>query len=191
MKRIVGMMIVVGMLFATNAFCEGIDLSGMSAAELAELQSRIQEEINSRPEDHEVLIAQALEVLKAGWKEEYDKNATSGVTFRLDIRGVRVIRIKDELNETAQKIFGDTKYVIEFLFYDDIYSDVNGFSGHKVGYYDYSGQMDSVLVDRQNNMTLSSHPIRNYSGRTYEMDYSSFIEEVTDYRDQYNQIIEF
>ena len=191
MKRFFCFLMILSLFIGTTALGEDIDLSELTPAQLAELQIRIQEEMDSRPEDHALLIAQALEVLKAGWKKTYDQQAKSGITFYLDIRGVRVIKLKDNLNEKAEKVFGSTKYIVDFLFYDDTYSCYSSFSGHNVGYLDLTAQKSCVLIDKQNNMTLSQNTIQSYFKMTYESDYSTFIEEVTDYRDQYNQIIAF
>lgn len=197
MKKLFLVLTLLCMLFAfcacSNSGSSGgeIDLTKMSDEQLANLQSQVQQEISSRPDDHAVMINQALDVLKARWKEEYDQCGKPGVTFRLDVRGVRVIRMKDNMDEKAAGTFGNIKYLIEFLFYDDYYSDRLGYSGHNVGYYDYSGAQNSVIVDRDGNMSISSNLIRIYVGKTYEQDYSGFIESVTDYRDQYNQVIEF
>ena len=191
MKRFISILILISLLCCSFALGEGIDLSQMTPEQLTELQARVQEEIDSRPEDHTLMIAGALEMLKAGWKEEYDKYGEPGMTFKLDIRGVRVIRLKDDLDEKTAGRLQNAKYIVDFLFYDDLYSDVMGFSGHKVGYYDYSGQKNNVVMDRDGHVFLAAHLLETYRSFTYETDYSSIVEEVTDYRDQYNQIIEF
>ncbi len=191
MKRFVSLMAVLCMLCGAGALGEGIDLSGMTDTELEELQVRIREELNSRPDEHGQMIAEALEVLKAGWKKEYDEHAVPGTACILDIRGVRVVELKKELEEQESKVFGDTRYIVEFLFYDDFRSAFSGFSGHNAGYTDMSLLNDSVLVDGQNNMTLATGLIRRYALKAAETDYSSFIEKVTDYRDRYNRMIEF
>ncbi len=191
MKKLFCMMVVLSLLSGTAALSEGIDLSGMTTEELTELQVRIREEINSRPHDYDKLIEEALEVLKAGWKTCYEEYAVPGQTYALDIRSVRVIRLKEGLGDAERKVFGDTRYVVEFLFYDDYFSNPAGCSGHQVGYMDYSCQNDCVLVDSQGGMMLTSHIFSTYRGRTYNIDLSPFVEEVTDYCDQYNQVIEF
>ena len=95
MKKLFLVLTLLCMLFAfcacSNSGSSGgeIDLTKMSAEQLASLQSRVQQEISNRPDDHSVMINQALDVLKARWKEEYDQCGKPGLTFRLDIRGVR------------------------------------------------------------------------------------------------------
>ena len=113
------------------------------------------------------------------------------MTFILDIRGVRVIKIKDDLDEETASRLQNARYIVDFLFYDDYLSASCSISGHNVGCHDLSMQKNDVIIDRDGNMSLTSHVIEVYRARTYQTDYSPIIESVTDYRDQYNQIIEF
>lgn len=193
MKRLIVLFILICVLFSTYALSEEIDLSQMTPEELAELQSRIQAEIDSRPEDYTLLVTQALGVLKSYWEEEYGRCSSPGVTYLLDIRGVRIIKLKKDLAERESNLFGDVEYIIEFLYYNDYYSSsIFGNSGHNVGYLDiFTPTSEAVMVHYDGSMKLQVHPIQMYMSRYKELDYSLFIEEVVDLRDQYNQIIQF
>ena len=193
MKRILILFLGLMLLLTGCAFGEEPDLSGMSLEELLELQSRIRAEMGSRQEDYDALITRALSMLKAAWQEELARYDNPGKAYYVDIRGVRVIRIKEDLPERETEVFGGIKYLIEFLYYDDYMSCPAGFtSGHNVGYLDYSGAFaNTFAVDDEGNMVPKPSLIRSYASRTYEADYSLFIEEVIDFRDQYNQVIEF
>ena len=106
------------------------------------------------------------------------------------LHGGTASRVREELAEKEAKYFGDISCVIEFLLYDDMLSSSG--PGHNAGYHDVSLQNYSVVVYRSGLVSTSkSSPITLYRSRTYESDYSSFIEEVVDYRDQYNQVFTF
>ena len=193
MKRLIVLLLGLILLLPACSLGEELDLSEMTPEQLADLQSRIQAELNSRPGDYDVIITQALAVLKDGWKEEFAKYSQPGITYYVDIRGVRVVRIKDNLEGKASEPFGNLKYLVEFLLYDDYFSSGSSLkSGHNVGYLDLSGVNCVVTVDLDDNMALTmTNPLRIYSSRTFNYDYSAIIEEVIDLHDRYNQLIEF
>lgn len=190
-KSIFLMLLAACLLLPAFSSGEDMDLSAMTPGQLRDLQSRIANELVTRPEEYDGLVADAFEVLKAGWQEEYEKYAVPGMTYSLDIRGVRVIRIKDSLEQREAAYFGDVQYVVEFLFYDDYYCCPSGLAGSNAGYLAYSGFRYSVVVDRKGQMSLAMDPFRLYSTRTYTFDFSLFIDEVTDYGTKYNRMIEF
>ena len=136
------------------------------------------------------LIDMALVTLRSAWQKEYSNSKWYPAgEYIVDIRGTRLIRIKDQLEEREAKYFGDISCVIEFLLYDDSYS-MDG-PGHNAGYHDVSMQNCAVVVYRSGLMSVKPSPIAQYRARTYINDYSTFIEEVVDYRDQYNQVFTF
>ena len=139
----------------------------------------------------DTLIRAALRTLESAWRKEYNTaNHYSAGEHLVDIRGTRLIRIKDSLEEREEKYFGDISCVIEFLMYDDYYG-MDG-SGHNVGYYDVSQQLCYVVVHRNGIYeAVKMSPFRLYSSRTYIQDFSSFVEEVIDYRDLFNQVFTF
>ena len=83
------------------------------------------------------------------------------------------------------------QYVIEFLLYTDYMSVGERADGHNAGYYDNIGMYDNVIVYRDGRMECLSHVLSDYRSRTYELDYSTFIEQVIDLHEQYNQVIQF
>ncbi len=194
MKKLLGIMIVLCLLIGTCALSEGADFSTEKAAGSSSLQSFIIRDKDKQSHEYDQMVEQALEVLIAGWKAEYDQCAAPGVSYYLDIRGVRVIEMKEGLvpgPDNYYSIFQNARYIVEFLFLDDYLSDYEKISGHNVGYLDYSGMNNCVLVDQQNNMTLARRVLDIYRGRTYNGDYSSIVEKVTDCGDRFNQVIEF
>ncbi len=137
------------------------------------------------------LIRAALSSLRSAWQKEYSNSKWYPAgEYVVDIRGTRLIRIKDELAEREAKYFGDISCLIEFLMYDDSYG-MDG-PGHNAGYHDISMQNYTVVVYRSGLMSsVKMSPIQTYRSRTYISNFSTFIEEVVDYRDQYNQVFTF
>ncbi len=193
MKRILVILLAMALLVPVCSCGEDLNLSEMTTEELTALQFRIRSELNSRQMKYADIMEKALNVLKEGWKAVYAKSSNPDATYKLDIRGARVIVIKDDLDEKAAVLFGQAKYLVEFLFYDDYHSsELSLGSGHNAGYMDHSGINFIVGVDRNKNMMLINNDLfRLYSGRYYDNDFSSIIEEVYDYHGQYNQVIEF
>ena len=118
MKRALLVLTAVCLMFLCCSCGENADSSVTTPVQ----QVRDREELNSRTGEFEQMIGKALNVLKEGWKEEYKRFAAPGSVYTLDIRGLRIIKIKDRLEEKEEKIFGDIRYLVEFLFYDDYYS---------------------------------------------------------------------
>ena len=192
MKKLFFLVLILCLSVAASGLCEDLDLSGMTTEQLAELQSRIQDELDNRPADYDVIISEALDVLRDGWEKEYAKTAVPGTTYSIDIRGVRLIQIKDQLDGKEAEIFGGIRYLIEFLMYDDYFSSGTGMAQCNAGYMMLSGMNSTVVVDRNNQMALQGNNlIRLYTARTYNYDYSLFIEKVVDFHEQYNQVIAF
>ena len=103
-----------------------------------------------------------------------------------------MIRVKDNLDEKTAGYLKNAKFIIDFLFYDDYRSEMSNSSGHNVGFHDLTAVNNDVVIDHDGNIFLERNLIEVYMGRTYEYgDLSHIIESVTDYREQYNQIIEF
>lgn len=193
MKRILVILLAMALLVPVWSCGEELNLSEMTTEELTALQSRIRSELNSRQVKYADLMDRAMEVLKEGWKSEYAKGSNPDTTYMLDIRGARVIKIRDSLDEKAATLFGQAAYLVEFLFYDDYHSSsLSVSSGHNAGYMDHSGINCFVGADRSGNMMLvKDNPFLLYSRRYYNNDFSSIIEEVYDFHGQYNQVIEF
>ena len=139
----------------------------------------------------DALIRSALSALRSHMRNEYTpaKGFQTGI-YTVDIRSTRLIRIKADLPEREAKYFSNIACVIEFLMYDDYYSLSGG--GHRTGYHDISMMNNCCTVSRAGVVSaVSLSPIRTYVSRTYETDYSTFIEEVVDYGAQYNQVFSF
>ena len=53
-------------------------------------------------------------------------------------------------------------------------------------YYENFGVNDNVVVYKNGTMDVASNLIRLYRSKTYQTDYSGFIEAIDDYHGQYN-----
>ena len=137
------------------------------------------------------LVDQAIDVLAQKWNDIYWEEENPDKEYLLDIRGVRIVCIKDDLAEKPAEFFDGVQYIVEFLLYTDYMSVGEIASGHNAGYYDNIGMYDNVVVYRDGRMECLSHVLSDYRSRTYELDYSTFIEQVIDLHEQYNQVIQF
>lgn len=137
------------------------------------------------------LVDQAIQVLCDAWNDIYWEEDYPDKEYLLDIRSTRIICIKDTLEEKQEEFFGDMEYVIEFLLYSDYMAAGENTSGLNVGYYDSIGMNDNVVVYKDGHMECQSRVLSNYRSRTYETDYSTFIDRVIDLHEQYNQEIHF
>ena len=153
--------------------------------------SMIQSPKKTAETSDDALVTAALQALRAAWQKEY---ASSGHycagEHLIDIRGTRLIRIKKSLAESEAKYFGDISCIVEFLMYDDYYG-MQG-AAHLVGYYDQSFTLNTVTVHRNGMLeAVKQSPLRLYTSRTYNYDFSAFVEEVVDFGDKYNQVMTF
>ena len=137
------------------------------------------------------LVDQAIDVLAQKWNDIYWEEENPDKEYLLDIRGVRIVCIKDDLAEKPAEFFDGVQYIVEFLLYTDYMSVGEIAGGHNAGYYDNIGMYDNVVVYRDGRMECLSHVLSDYRSRTYELDYSTFIEQVIDLHEQYNQVIQF
>jgi len=169
-------------------YVEFCDESG--AAILDELMSGVLSELKDETAYAE-LVDQAINVLAQKWNDIYWEEENPDEEYLLDIRGVRIVCIKDDLAEKQAEFFDGVQYIVEFLLYTDYMSVGEIASGHNAGYYDNIGMYDNVVVYRDGRMECLSHVLSDYRSRTYELDYSTFIEQVIDLHEQYNQVIQF
>lgn len=134
-------------------------------------------------------VEQAVEVLKAYWRDEvYEGFATDAADGYLEIKNTRVVVIQKEpeaadaeLQEYADRYFGDVAYIVEFL----LYTDVLGIAP----YYHQTGEWDCVVVHEDGSMEVpAEHPFDAYRSRTYSMDFSGILAEVIDLGQAYNAV---
>jgi len=137
------------------------------------------------------MVNKAIEVLAEAWNETYSNGNYTTEEYRVDIRNTRIICIKDVLEETEEKYFGNVEYIIEFMIFDDTFSAGGYPSGYNAGYYSYSGVDDNVVVYRDGQMECKTQAITRYRSQTFKYDYSTFIEQIIDLHDQFNQVIRF
>ena len=93
-----------------------------------------------------------------------------------EIKNTRVITIK----ENEIELFKDVDYIIEY----ELYTDYMG----SAPYYENCGVKNNVVVYKNGTMDVTNSLIRMYRSKTYQTDYSGFIEAIDDYQGQYNCI---
>ena len=141
--------------------------------------------------DYYDIAEAAIEVLAEHWNDKYWDKEFPDKEYVLDIRSTRIIKIKDEMEEREEDYFGDVQYIVEFLFYDDYmsYGSISG--GQNIGYYQTTGIDNNIVVYDDGSLECMSNFIRLYTSKTYNMDYSTFIDQVIDLHERYNQVIRF
>ena len=138
----------------------------------------------------ETIARDAVDFLIDEWDEIYRSYfSENGDSYRLRICDTRVVRLKEDMPERQAEYFGDIRYIVEFLLYDDlVYARSGAPSGSTVGYYTYSGLYNKVSVAEDGSMRLYD-AIGNYRGKYYDIDCRPIIDEVTDFGEQFNQEI--
>ena len=133
---------------------------------------------NALPSDpnlqHNEIVKTATEQLKSTWKEYYADPKNDYTDGYFEIKNVRVITIKNNDIELLK----DLAYIIEY----ELYTDYMG----SAPYYENCGVNNNVVVYKNGTMKVASNFIRVYRGKTFQTDYSGFIESIDDYHGQYN-----
>lgn len=124
---------------------------------------------------HHEIVTEATVQLMEYWKQFYKESDVETDGY-FEIKNTRVITIKE--NEIA--LFKDVTYIIEY----ELYTDYMG----SAPYYENCGANNNVVVYKNGTMDVASNLIRMYRNRTYQTDYSDFIETIDDYHGQYNCI---
>lgn len=133
-----------------------------------------QEESSASPKHHE-MITDATKELKKYWEQEYQKMSGDITTDGyFEIKNTRVITLK----ENDSDFFRDVSYIIEY----ELYTDYMG----TAPYYENCAIYNNVVVYKDGSMEVTSNFIRTYRSKTYQTDYTDFIETIDDYCDQYN-----
>ena len=121
---------------------------------------------------HHEIVTKATEQLKKYWKQEYkDIDFADGY---FEIKNIRVITIK----ENDIELFQDVAYIIEY----ELYTDYMG----SAPYYENCDVYNNVVVYKNGTMDVASNLIWVYRNKTFQTDYSRFIETIDDYHGQYN-----
>ena len=123
---------------------------------------------------HDEIVTDATEQLKNYWEQYYKDPKNDSADGYFEIKNTRVITIK--ANEIEQ--FQDVAYIIEY----ELYTDYMG----SAPYYENAGVYDNVIVYNNGTMDVSNSLIRAYRSKTYQTDYSGFIDSIDDYHGQYN-----
>ena len=160
MKRLIAILVLIAIVFCFAA-C-GRQKQESSVADAGNLK-------------HHEIVTDATQQLKQYWKQHYkeDDIETDGY---FEIKNTRIITIK----ENKIELFKDVDYIIEY----ELYTDYMG----SAPYYENCGVNNNVVVYKNGTMDVKSNLIRMYRNKTFQTDYSGFIEAIDDYQDQYNCI---
>ena len=124
--------------------------------------------------NNDAMIKDAVELITEYWEEQYSEDDIGDWYF--EIKNTRVIHIKE--NDIEQ--FKDVEYIIEF----DIYTDWFG----TAPYYSNVFINSDVVINKDGSMKVESRVMNTYRNKTFDTDFSDFIEEIIDYKDKYNCI---
>ena len=124
------------------------------------------------PKHHEI-VTEATAQLMEYWKQSYKESDIEKDGY-FEIKNTRVITIK----ENEIELFKDVAYIIEY----ELYTDYMG----SAPYYENCGVNNNVVVYKNGTMDVVNNLILAYRNKTYQTDYSDFIEAIDDYHGQYN-----
>ena len=128
---------------------------------------------NKPTAEHNLVITNAVSTLKKYWKNEYDQSKVETDGY-FEIKNTRILTLKDNDIE----LFDNVKYIIEFELYTDYFASAP--------YYENVGINNNVIVYKSGKMDVKNSLIRMYRSKTYQADYSDFIESIDDYHGYYN-----
>lgn len=133
-----------------------------------------EEKEGTEPNEHHEMICEAIELLKDYWLDSYLDNEHIE-DYYFEIKNTRVCGI---LENDVQE-FSDVSYVIEFTLFTNYYCTAP--------YYMVTPFFnDCVIVHRNGTMEVSRNPFQLYRSRTFDNDFSSFLDEIWDYQGAYN-----
>ena len=138
---------------------------------------------------YDSIVEAAIESFADTWKTTLtdDSYQTDGY---VSIKNTRIIVLKedpvfssDTNKRSYEAAFKGARYVVEFLFYADYFGSAP--------YYSYPGINNAVLVFEDGSCETVKNPVDTYRSRSYETDYSGFIEECIDLGGDYNRDFDF
>ena len=138
-------------------------------------------------EEHNALVLQAVEALKAHWLQDYQKNQPGGEGY-LEIKNTRIFTIKDEptggsveaLDKMAQADFGEIEYIVEFMLLSDYF-------GTGPAYYVNACINDHVVFYADGSIAVSKNLFNHFRAKTFSNDFAGIIEETHDLGAAYNE----
>lgn len=176
--RIIVLTLVTTLLFGimnTFAADEGAD----SGNEVIKNQAEIEEDI----------VLSAIETLKNFWKNEvYNCDMGDKGTYYLGIRYTRILWVKDDFGlfeyegqqETAEEMFSDVNCIVNFMILSD-------FSGTGGPLYLEHGVYENVIAYDDGTMEVVCYdPLKEFSSRTFCMDFNKIIDSVSEFNADYN-----
>ena len=187
MKRTINLLICL--LMVVLILLSGvISISAEESAEQPRIVFGEYPEGESDPAFLSALVQKAQEVLADYYKGYYWDDDNPDTENTLDIRNTRVICVKEDLDEVQEEyissaqeeVFGDVRYVVEFLEYMDMPGSTISLPG-----------TDSVVVYDDGTMRYIYSIFRTYASRVFSYDFSTIIDQVIDLHEEYNQVIRF
>ena len=105
-------------IFVLAAFC--ILMISITAFASDAQDPAAETEVTENAGEYTEMVNDAIDVLAEAWNDIYsDESSYPNPEYLLDIRSTRIVCIKDTLDEKRAEYFGDIKYVIEFLLFDE------------------------------------------------------------------------
>ena len=125
---------------------------------------------------HHEIITDAVKLMQKHWQESYKNSKYDNSDGYFEIKNTRVVTVKDN----DLDMFKDIAYIIEFELFTDYMCSAP--------YYENVGINDNVVIYKNGEMKVESKLIQLYRGRTFQSDFSDFIEASDDYNGQYNTV---
>lgn len=156
-----------------------IDLS-MPATMISYAKAGQYMNIKKKPDKKEkAQVNAAVKEVKKVWKESYDRDFEEGSDRYVEIKNTRVVKIKED---TKTEDFKNIDYIVEFIIFSNYYLTSP--------YYVNSSNKNCVTVYRNGTTEVGPNLIDIYRARTYNNDFSGFIESVTDFENAFNEAFE-
>ena len=130
-------------------------------------------------------VVEAIETITEFWENDYVKNKIED--RYLKIINTRVINIKNNINSeeifNKDDLFENVDYIVEFELLSNYFDTAP--------YYSNVGTNNCVIVYKDGTAMVQRNPLLLYRSATYSNDFSSIIESIEDFDEQYNHIIKF
>ncbi len=153
--------------------------SDMTLDELLAQKAQIEQAIAQVQEDE--IVEKAVQVLKDYWKKEAYGRGYDGKAGYLEIKWTRVVYIKDEIEADKTEQFDKMSCYVEFFLLSDYFGTAP--------YYCHAGVAEWVAFNKDGSFeVLDRDPISMYRVRTYQTDFSSIIDRISDRGSDFNDV---
>lgn len=138
-------------------------------------------------EEHNALILQAVEALKAHWTQDYQQYQPD-IEGYLEIKNTRLFAIKDEptggaleaADNIAQADFGGIEYIVEFMLFSDYF-------GTGPAYYVNASVNDHVVFYADGTIVVTKNLFNHFRAKSFSNDFTGIIEQALDFGPAYNE----